>query len=119
MTDGLVEASQTAKPHQPHYDTNLVRQKLERTLDFKQAGDTYRAFEDWERNDLINNLVGALIQCDIRIQDKMVEYFTNADEDYGRRVREGLEQEKRDSDATARERAVEGAEQMGHEADPY
>lgn len=119
MTDGLVEASQTAKPHQPHYDANLVRQKLDRTLDFKQAGDTYRAFEDWERNDLINNLVGALIQCDIRIQDKMVEYFTNADEDYGRRVREGLEQARKGSNETVREQAVEDANRMGHEADPY
>ncbi|MCT6962802.1 hypothetical protein M1742_25020, partial [Salmonella enterica subsp. enterica serovar Typhimurium] len=80
--------------------------------------DTYRAFEDWERNDLINNLVGALIQCDIRIQDKMVEYFTNADEDYGRRVREGLEQARKGSNETVREQAVEDADRMGHEADP-
>lgn len=120
MTDGLKEASQTAKPHQPHYDASLVREKLDRTLDFKQAGDTYRAFEDWERDDLINNLVNALMQCDVRIQDKMVEYFTNADEDYGRRVREGLDAKKKAGAAeSARDQAVEDAERMGHEADPY
>lgn len=123
MTDGLKEAHQPAKPHEPHYHANLVREKIDRTLDFKQAGDTYRAFEDWERDELIRNLSGALVQCDVRIQEQMITYFTSADQDYGRRVREGIEQMKKDRGGDAvqseREEAVQDAERKGHEADPY
>ena len=123
MTDGLKEAAQTAKPHQPSYSANLVREPIDRPLNFKQAGDTYRAFEDWERDELISNLVAALIQCDVRIQDGMVEYFTNADEEYGRRVREGLDQAKKERGADAgesiRDEAVKDAERKSHGADPY
>ncbi|WP_422661569.1 catalase [Paenibacillus sp. EC2-1] len=123
MTDGLKEAHQPAKPHEPHYHANLVREKIDRTLDFKQAGDTYRAFEDWERDELIRNLSGALVQCDARIQEQMIAYFTSADQDYGHRVREGIEQMKKnrggDAVQSEREEAVQDAERKGHEADPY
>jgi catalase len=59
-------------------------------LNFRQAGERYRSFEDWELDELISNLVGALSVCDRDIQDRMVSYFTQADADYGRRVAEGL-----------------------------
>lgn len=91
--DGLKEAPKAGSDHTPYVEGKLVRQKLERTNDFKQAGETYRNFEDWERDELIMNLSTTLACCDKRIQDKMVEYFTNADEDYGRRVKEGIQQE--------------------------
>jgi catalase len=67
-----------------------VRQKIERQNNFGQAGERYRMLEDWERDDLINNLVRALKPADKRIQDKMVELFTQCDPDYGRRVAKGL-----------------------------
>jgi catalase len=66
------------------------RQRIERTDDFAQAGVRYRTFEDWERDELISNLVGALSECAPVIQDKMIRHFTLADPDYGRRVAEGL-----------------------------
>ncbi|TYP73947.1 catalase [Paenibacillus methanolicus] len=87
---GLKEAPKTGKDHEPHYNANLVRQRIERTNDFGQAGDTYRAFEDWERDELIENLVGALKVCKADIRERMIGYFTQADADYGRRVAEGL-----------------------------
>lgn len=90
-TDGLKEAERNGKDHTPHYNAKLVRQKIERTNDFKPAGERYRWFEGWEREDLIKNLINTLAPCDQRIKDKMVELFTKCDEDYGRRVREGLE----------------------------
>lgn len=90
---GLQEASKTGKEHTPRYEANLVRQKkIDRTNDFKQAGETYRNFEDWERDDLIMNLSNTLAAADKRIQDKMIEHFTLADEDYGRRVAEGIKE---------------------------
>ena len=44
------------------------------------------AFEDWERDELINNMVGALAKCKPDIRERMISYFTQADADYGRRV---------------------------------
>jgi len=90
--NGLKEAPRAGKEYTPRYEANLVRQKIDRTNDFKQAGETYRNFEEWEREDLISNLSNTLAACDKRIQDKMIEHFTLADKDYGRRVAEGIKQ---------------------------
>ncbi len=87
---GLKEAVPAGKPHTPHYEAHLVRQKITRTNDFAQAGERYRAFEPWERDELIQNLVSALKDCPRDIQERMVSYFTQADAEYGRRVAEGI-----------------------------
>ncbi len=122
---GLQEASKAGKDYTPRYDANLVRQKIDRTNDFKQAGETYRNFEDWERDELIFNLVSTLSTCDKRIQDKMVEHFTLADEDYGRRVAEGLQLKLKDQSdkgpigATSPKEGLEEAQRVSHEAKPY
>jgi catalase len=86
---------ETPKPegvvdHRPFVSGRVSRQPISRTLNFRQAGERYRAFEDWERDELISNLVSALSQCNRDIQDRMVHNFTRADADYGRRVAEGL-----------------------------
>jgi catalase len=60
---GLREAEQIGNVHVPHYNDKLVREKIDRTNDFGQAGDTYRNLEDWEREELISNLVDALKVC--------------------------------------------------------
>ncbi|RZK78302.1 MAG: catalase, partial [Methylobacterium sp.] len=57
--------------------------------DYTQAGVRYRSFQDWERDDLIANLVGDMKQCPEAIQLRMVWHFSHADADYGRRVAEG------------------------------
>ena len=99
--------------------------KIERTNDYKQAGERYRTFEDWEREDLITNLVNTLAPAAKVIQDKMVEHFTKCDEDYGRRVKEGLEKAKNQmhssgpSGAAKTEEAVKQAQDVSHEAKPY
>ena len=123
---GLKEATKSGKEHEPAYNTRLVRQKIERTNDFKQAGETYRNFEDWEREDLINNLVNTLANADKVIQDKMIENFTKADADYGRRVADGLKNAKKNigdvgapAGATKTEEGVQQAEQVSREAKPY
>ena len=98
------------------YNAKLVREKISRTNDFGQAGDTYRKFEDWERDELISNLVDALKICKPVIQQKMIQYFTNADPDYGRRVAEGLAAAKVDSEhmgSAANREGAEIAEQSG------
>lgn len=118
---GLKEAKQEGKIHEPHYNDKLVREKIDRPNDFGQAGETYRAFSDEERDELISNLVDNLKVCRPEIQNKMLEYFTNADEEYGRRVREGLAKamDTTDNSSAAANEAVEKSKNMGQESDGY
>jgi catalase len=87
---GLKEAAPAGKHHTPFVQGNLVREAIERKNDFKQAGERYRSFEEWEREELINNLGAGLSGCRKDIQDRMIEMFTQCDPDYGKRVRESM-----------------------------
>jgi catalase len=133
---GLQQAEKPAKEYTPRYEANLVRQPIERPNPFGQAGETYRNFEDWERDELINNLGNDLAKCDTRIQDKMLEYFTQADKDYGRRVRESIDRATKElkkmmmehekiagtdgpSGNITGEEGVQDAKKKSHKAKPY
>lgn len=124
--NGLKEAPKTYPDHKPYVAGNLMREPIDRTNNFSQAGERYRTFEDWERNDLINNLVDALSGAIPAVQNRMVELFSQCDEDYGRRVREGLEQRRNGNGQPAGQvspeaahKAVEQAQELSHEAQPY
>ncbi|WP_249871486.1 catalase [Oceanobacillus saliphilus] len=126
---GLKEAEQIGKEHTPHVEGKLVRESIDRNDNTKQAGQTYREFEDWEKDELISNLVNDLATCDQRIQDKMIALAEEADEEYGRRLREGLKKAVQMLDknvsshhplgAKDAEKAKKDAVDKGHEADPY
>lgn len=119
---GLEEAAPSGKEHEPAYSAKLVREKISRPNDVKQAGETYRKFEDWEREELISNLVDALKICKPHIQEKMIEHFTNADPDYGRRVAEGLKRAREDTAHLGSDAARDGAEiarRSGKSTDGY
>ncbi|HEX2912360.1 MAG TPA: catalase [Chloroflexia bacterium] len=88
--NGLQEATPDGKPYTPFVQGNLVHQQISRTNDYKQAGERFRMFEDWERDELISNLVEALKQCNKDIQERMVNHFSQCDQEYGRRVAKGL-----------------------------
>lgn len=113
---GLKEANNPGKEHEPYVEGNLKREKISRENNFGQAGETYRRFSEWEREELISNLVMALSNCRKEIQERMVEMFTKCDPDYGKRVADGLEA-KQGNDKM--EEAVNQAEEMGHPSDPY
>ncbi|MBF5041833.1 catalase [Aggregicoccus sp. 17bor-14] len=81
---------QPYKNHHPTVSGQVVRKEISRPNNYTQAGERYRSFEAWERDELIQNLVGALKVCDRAIQDRMVHHLTQCDPDYGRRVAEGL-----------------------------
>ncbi len=87
---GLVTAQAAGKPHTPFVSGHVVRQTIARENNFQQAGERWRAFEEWEREELVRNLAGALSQCGEDIQQRMLWYFAQADAEYGRRVAEGL-----------------------------
>lgn len=122
---GLLEANRTGKDHTPLYNAALVREKISKQNNFGQAGETYRNFENWERDELILNLVNTLGSARKHIQDKMVDLFAQCDPDYGRRVAEGLEMaaekniQKGPIGSAHSEDAVQQAEKKSHEAKPY
>ncbi len=87
---GVKEAIPAGQPHEPHYDANLVRQKISRQNNFQQAGERWRIFQASERDELVRNLVDALMVCPREIQERMVSNLTQADVEYGRRVAEGI-----------------------------
>ena len=88
--NGLKEAPRDVNDYEPLVQGQLARKAIERTNPYKQAGERYRTFADWERNELISNLVGGLKQCNKDIQERMVYHLTQCDADYGRRVAEGI-----------------------------
>ena len=84
------EAPKPAKDYHQWVEGHLGRYQTTRTADdYKQAGDRYRTFEDWERDDLIANLVADMKAMPGAIALRMVWHFWHCDEDYGRRVAEG------------------------------
>jgi catalase len=86
-----VEHEKNVRDYEPHVEGKLGRYQISRTQDdYEQAGERYRSIDDRERNDLVNNLVDALKQCDMQIQLRMVWHFLHADEDYGTGVARGL-----------------------------
>ena len=130
---GLEEAEQTGKEYTPFVEGNIVRESIDRDDNTKQAGETYRKFEQWEKDELINNLVNDLSTCAKVIQDKMIALAESADEEYGRRLREGLELTSKQESSTGMEaaeemhplgakdadKAVDEAIRKGHDAEPY
>ncbi len=89
---GLKEAPPSGTPHEPYVQGKVMRQKISRTNDYKQAGERYRSFSDFERDDLILNLVTQLKKCNPDIQERMVGHLTQCDPEYGARVQAGLKQ---------------------------
>jgi catalase len=89
--DGLVEAPKPAHTEQgPVVTGRLTRSKLPRTNDYKQAGERYLMSEQWEKDDLVANLVGALSKCERHIQERMVWHFFMVEDELGQRVGEGI-----------------------------
>lgn len=89
-TDSLREAPRNGKDHTPFVSGHVVRQTIGRQNNYGQAGARYRSLEDWERDELISNLVNLVGQCERAIQKRMVSHLSQCDEEYGRRVAEGL-----------------------------
>jgi catalase len=87
---GLSEAARSGADHEPEVRGRLMRRKLARTNDYAQAGDRFRTMADWERDDLVTNMIDLLGQCEQQIQERMIDHFAKCDPEYGRRVAEGL-----------------------------
>jgi catalase len=87
---GLNEARPSGKPHEPFIEGRLQRNTIDRTNNFKQAGERYRTMDAWERDDLVKNLITLLGQCEQHVQERIVKLFAQCDGEYGARVAQGL-----------------------------
>jgi catalase len=91
ITGGLREGQYPTHDEQgPVISGRLTRKRIARTNDYKQAGERYLLSEQWERDDLVANLVGALSQCDRPIQERMVWHLLLCEDELGLRVGEGI-----------------------------
>ncbi len=88
---GLREAESPAHDEDgPTITGRLTRKRIPRTDDYTQAGQRYLLSEQWEKDELVANLVGALAQCDKPIQERMAWHLFMAEDELGRRVGDGL-----------------------------
>lgn len=87
---GLQQADESYREYQPFVSGRVMRAPIERQNNYAQAGERFRTMPQWERDDLVKNMINLLGQCDKQIQEKMVWHFSQCDDAYGRRVAEGL-----------------------------
>jgi catalase len=74
----------------PEVRGRLVRARIPRTNDYAQAGERYQLSEQWEKDDLVANLVDALSQCDRPIQERMLWHLYMVEDELGARVGDGI-----------------------------
>ncbi|HXV93841.1 MAG TPA: catalase [Pseudonocardia sp.] len=88
---GLSEARHPAHDEQgPVVEGRLTRRRIPRTNDYAQAGERFRLMEDWERDDLVKNLVANISEATPEVQKRMVWHFYLCEDELGSRVGEGL-----------------------------
>jgi len=91
ITGGLREAQYPTHDEQgPVIEGRLTRKRLPRTNDYTQAGQRFLLMEEWERDDLVANLVAMIGQAARPVQERMVWHFFLCEDELGRRVGEGL-----------------------------
>jgi catalase len=91
ITGGLREAQYPTHDEQgPEITGRLTRKRIPRTDDYTQAGQRYLLSEQWEKDDLVANLIGNLSQCDRPIQERMMWHLFMVEDELGQRVGEGL-----------------------------
>jgi len=65
-------------------DAQTQQEMIKKTLNFRQAGETYRSFSEAERVNLVSNLAGDLNQVkNEKVKLQMTAHFYAADPEYG------------------------------------
>jgi len=91
ITGGLREATKPEHDEQaPEITGRLTRARIARTNDYQQAGERYLLSQQWEKEDLVANLIGALGQCDRAIQERMIWHLLLVEDELGLRVGDGI-----------------------------
>jgi catalase len=68
----------------------LTRKRIPLTDDHTRAGQRCQLMEQWEKDGLVTDLVGAIGQAVRPVQERMVGHFFMCDDELGRRVGDGL-----------------------------
>jgi catalase len=88
---GLQEAPDPTHDEQgPEIVGRLTRKRIPLTNDYQQAGQRYLLMEQWERDDLVSNLVTLIGEATREVQERMVWHFLMCEDELGLRVGEGL-----------------------------
>ncbi|MGY1650575.1 catalase [Geodermatophilus sp. SYSU D01119] len=91
ITGGLREAQYPTHDEQgPVITGRLTRKRIPRTDDYTQAGQRYQLMDQWEKDDLVKNLVDNISEAVRPVQERMVWHFFMCDDELGQRVGEGL-----------------------------
>ena len=91
ITGGLREDQYPTHDDQgPEITGRLTRKRIPRINDYLQAGQRYQLMEQWEKDDLVGNLVTLISQAARPVQERMVWHFLLVDDELGLRVGEGL-----------------------------
>ena len=91
ITGGLREATYPTHDEQgPEITGRLTRKRIPRTDDYTQAGQRYLLSEQWEKDELVANLIDGLSQTDRPIQERMLWHLFMAEDELGQRVGDGL-----------------------------
>lgn len=91
ITGGLREGQAPTHDEQgPEIHGRLTRKRIPRTNDYTQAGQRYQLMEQWERDDLVANLVANIGEAVREVQERMVWHFLLCDDELGTRVGDGL-----------------------------
>lgn len=88
--NGLHEAEQEEPYNAPEVHGRLTRSVLERRNDYVQARGRYNTMQDWERDDLIENLSGMMQVCERDVQERMLWHFWMVHDDYGTRIAKNI-----------------------------
>jgi catalase len=86
---GLVEAEKLPN-NPPEIRGRLTQEVLERRNDYVQPRARFCTMQEWERDDLVHNMIDLLGQCERDVQERMLWHFFLIHDDYGKRVAEGL-----------------------------
>ncbi len=90
LHNGLEEAQREEPNDQPEITGRLTRAPLERTNDYTHARGRFCTMLQWEREDLIKNMVDLLGQCERDVVERMLWHFFMVHDAYGQGVAEGL-----------------------------
>lgn len=73
-----------------YVEGEVVRETIDKSDDFAQAGERFRTMSDKDKSTLVDNIAADMWEVDLKIKLRAIENFSKADEEFGRRVKEKL-----------------------------
>ncbi len=90
LAGGMPREAQAIVTVKEHIEGDMTRRRISLTNDFEQAGERYRSLGKVDQDHLVDNIVDSLGKADKPIQQRMVVNLTKADQEFGKRVANGL-----------------------------